>query len=223
MRVSQFQGVPGRLLSSLLSGALLLPAVMAVGVVAAPPAAADPIPIIAITKSGPAQVLVGDTATYTLSATNPPDPAPAPDPPVQVPQYNLSFRDVLPPGVVYVGPTNPASAGEPTIYTNNPGLPTETQTLVWSNVADLQINSSADISFVVRAEKDPLPVASTFINQADAYTNSDPRYVPKFDAKGHGACPAASPPVSRRRPRRPRPHRSHSLHHRQVQRAQPRG
>ena len=183
MRVFQFQGVPGRLLSSLLSVALVLPGAMVLGVVAAPPAAADPLPVIQITKAGPAQILVGDTATYTLTATNPPVTTTNP---VQVPQYNLSFRDVLPPGVVYVGPTTPSSAGQPDVFpeTLDPDDPDAFQTLVWSNIADLQINSSAEISFVVRAEKDPLPVSSTFTNQADAYTNSDARYVPKFDTEG---------------------------------------
>ena len=159
--------------------ALVLPAVMAVGVVAAPPApAADP--RSQLTKDGPAQVLVGSTATYQLTARNPTGAD-------QVTQYNLSFRDVLAPGVVYTGPTTPASAGEPTI-TTGPCVPvvvgTQCQTLVWRNVADLQLNSSASISFVVRAEKDPLPVSSTFVNTADAYTNADARYVPKFDAAG---------------------------------------
>ncbi len=183
MRVFQNSGVPARLLSSLLSLALVLPMVLVVGVIAALPAAADPLPVIQIAKAGPSQVLVGDTATYTLTATNPPVTATNP---VQVPQYNLSFRDVLPPGVVYVGPTTPSSAGEPDVFpeTLDPDDPDAFQTLVWSNVADLQLNSSAEISFVVRAEKDPLPVSSTFFNQADAYTNSDARYVPKFDANG---------------------------------------
>ena len=118
--------------------------------------------------------------------TRPPTRCGPPTPPGtgQVPQYNLSFRDVLPAGVVYEGPTTPSSAGEPTIVTNRlvPSDPTtEYQTLIWSNVADLQINSSASISFVVRALRDPKPVSSTFTNQAGAYTNADPRYVPKFD------------------------------------------
>ena len=168
-----------RWVSLVVTLALALPGSLAVGIAAAPPAqAADP--QIQLTKDGPAQVLVGSTATYTLTARNPSGAD-------QVTQYNLSFRDVLPPGVVYVGPTTPASAGTPTIYlnrlvANDPA--TEYQTLVWSNVADLQLNSSAGISFTVRAEKDPLPVSSTFTNRADAYTNADPRYVPKFGPNG---------------------------------------
>ena len=180
MGVFQVTGAPARLLSILLTLALALPAVVTLGVLAATPAAAAVPPEITITKDGPGQVLVGDTATYNLTATNPTGDG-------QVPQYNLSFRDVLPVGVVYEGPTTPSSAGAPTIYTNRlvPSDPTtEYQTLVWSNVADLQINSSADISFIVRALRDPKPVSSTFTNQAGAYTNEDPRYVPKFDANG---------------------------------------
>ena len=176
MRVFQLTGFM-RHVSVLLSLALALPAMVTLGVLKATPAAAAVPPEITITKDGPGQVLVGDTATYTLRATNPIGTG-------QVPQYNLSLRDVLPAGVVYEGPTTPSSAGEPVIVTNRlvPSDPTtEYQTLIWSNVADLQINSSASISFVVRALRDPKPVSSTFTNQAGAYTNADPRYVPKFD------------------------------------------
>ena len=86
-------------------------------------------------KQGPGSILVGDTAKYTLTAANPAGGD-------QVPQYNLSFRDVLPPGVTYVpGTTEPPRAGEPVIHTNrlDPDDPaTEYQTLVWRNVADLR-------------------------------------------------------------------------------------
>lgn len=156
--------------------ALVVPGIVAVGV--APAAAADP--IIQLTKQGPGQILVGDTATYTLTATNPGGTD-------QVPQYNLSFRDVLPPGVVYVGPTTPASAGTPTVFTNRlvaSDPASEYQTLVWPNAADLQVNSVAELSFIVRAARDPWPVSSSFPNVANAYTNADPRYVPKFDPNG---------------------------------------
>ncbi|MGB7979201.1 MAG: isopeptide-forming domain-containing fimbrial protein [Candidatus Nanopelagicales bacterium] len=167
-------GVSARLLSVLMSLALALPALVAAGALTAAPAGAAEPPVIAIAKDGPSQILVGDTATYTLTATNPSGTG-------QVPQYNLSFRDVLPKGVVYEGPTTPASAGDPTIITHPT---TGVQTLIWTNIADLQLNSSAGLDFVVKALEDPLPVASGFTNSADAYTHSDPRFVPKFDATG---------------------------------------
>ncbi|MCU0283470.1 MAG: DUF11 domain-containing protein [Candidatus Nanopelagicales bacterium] len=161
-----------------LVGALAIVAPGAV-VLGAVPAAAAP-PVIALAKAGPTQILVGDTATYTLTASNPSGAD-------QVPQYNLSFRDVLPPGVVYVGPTTPSGAGTPQVFTNRlvaSDPRSEYQTLVWSNVADLQVSSTSAISFTVRAARDPWPVSSSFPNVANAYTNADPRFVPKFDATG---------------------------------------
>ena len=68
-------------------------------------------PAIVLTKSAPAQVLYGDTATAKLSASN------------STGQwgYNLSFRDVLPAGASYVADsTSPGNAGQPTILTNRP-------------------------------------------------------------------------------------------------------
>ena len=53
-------GAPGRMLSSLLSVALVLPGVMVLGVVAAPPAAAAA--QLTLTKTSPATVLAGGEA-----------------------------------------------------------------------------------------------------------------------------------------------------------------
>lgn len=163
----------------LVAAALALPGSLGVGLVLAPPAFAAE-PTITLAKQGPSQILVGDTGTYTLTATNPTGPD-------QVTQFNTSFRDVLAPGLVYEGPTTPASAGSPTVITGAcepPVVDVQCQTLIWRNVADLQLGSEVAVSFVVRAETDPLPVSSSFINSASAYTNADPRYVPKFTASG---------------------------------------
>ena len=73
-------------------------------------------------------MLLGDPVPYTLTASNPAGNAPL---------YNVSFSDVLPAGFEYVGPTDPASAGEPTV-TTTPGGQT---LLVWNNVTDLQAAS----------------------------------------------------------------------------------
>ena len=84
-------------------------AMAALTIVAFPPAA-QAAAGITLGKSGPATVLADGTATYTLTAGNPASN------PTAAPEYNLSFRDVLPLGVTYVpGSTTPASAGAPRI------------------------------------------------------------------------------------------------------------
>ena len=80
---------------------------------------------VTLDKSAPGSVLLGDPVPYTLTASNPAG---------NDPLYNVSFSDVLPAGFEYVGPTTPASAGEPTVTQTSSG-----QTLlVWNNVTDLQ-------------------------------------------------------------------------------------
>ncbi len=108
---------------------------------AVPAAAADPPPAgITLDKKAPASVLLGDPVPYTLTASNPTGNAPL---------YNVSFSDVLPTGFEYVGPTDPLSAGEPTV-TTTPGGQT---LLVWNNVTDLQAASS----FTLKFEAKPIP------------------------------------------------------------------
>ena len=169
MRVFQFQGVPGRLLSSLLAVALVLPAVMVMGVVGAPPAAAAA--GLTLTKSAPASALVGTDVTYTLTVTNP----------GADPLYNVSFRDLLPVGMTYKSGSSGAVAGEPTVTVT--GTPAR-QVLVWPNVADLQPNSTVTFTFTATPDASKLPVGASVTNDAQAYGNTDPRTVPKFDASG---------------------------------------
>ena len=178
MRVFQFQGVPGRLLSSLVAVALVLPAVMVVGVVAAPPAAAAA--GLTLTKSAPESALVGTDVTYTLTVTN---TGVAGDPPL----YNISFRDVLPVGMTYAS-TSTAAAGEPKIATNGTA-PNQSQTVIWSNVADVQPGSSFTLTFKAAADATRLPVGETVNNNGEAYGGTDPRAVPKFDAQGNPPSP----------------------------------
>jgi len=86
-------------------------------------------PGISLNKSAPADVLVGGSVDYTLTASN---PSANPD---AVPEYNVTFRDVLPVGVTYDGgSTTPTGYGEPRVITDSD---TGQQTLIWSNVADL--------------------------------------------------------------------------------------
>ena len=145
-------------------------------VVIAPPLPAFAAAGITLGKSGPATVLAGAPAAYTLTAANPSANATA------APEYNLSFRDVLPVGTTYVGgSTTPASAGEPTIATNPA---TGQQTLVWRNVSDLQIGDSLVLGFSAATDPAVLPVGATFLNNASAYAHSDPRRIPAFSAAG---------------------------------------
>ncbi len=157
--------------------ALAAAAVLSVSiVVVAPPLPAFAAAGITLGKSGPATVLAGSPAAFTLTAANPSSN------PTAVPEYNLGLRDVLPVGTTYVGgSTTPTSAGEPTISTN---LVTGQQTLVWSNVSDLQVGDSIALVFSAATAPAVLPVGATFTNDASAYANSDPRRIPSFSGTG---------------------------------------
>src|SRR5665647_1996353 len=73
----------------------------------APPAAAAG-PGIHLAKSGDSQVLAGESASFTLTVSNPASN------PGAAPEYNTSFRDVLPIGVTYQpGSTSPVDVGDP--------------------------------------------------------------------------------------------------------------
>ncbi len=121
-------------------------------------------------------MLVGGTVRYTLTASN---PASNPD---AVPEFNVSARDVLPVGVTYnPGSSTPVGFGEPQVITDPD---TGQQTLIWSNVADIAPGSTGSLSFSATLSAATFPVGSEAINNADVYTNSDPRVVPKFTATG---------------------------------------
>src|SRR6185437_5128523 len=130
-------------------------------------------PAITVGKQAPASVLAGQSIGFTLTASNPAVAG-------AQPEYNVSFRDVLPSGLTYIaGSTSPADAGDPTIYTN-----AGVQTLVWSDVADLQIASSASLHFTAAVNSSTLPVGSVLRNTANGYASTAPRTVPGFDGTG---------------------------------------
>ncbi len=134
------------------------------------------VPAIQLTKSAPADVLVGGEATYRLTANN------SSTNPTAVIEYNLSFRDVLPVGVTYVvGSTSPASLGEPSVFTN---ATTGQQTVVWTNVSDLAVNADLQLTFKGKFSGTALPVGSSVVNNANLYAHSNPRFVPRFDSAG---------------------------------------
>ncbi|MFZ2501925.1 MAG: isopeptide-forming domain-containing fimbrial protein [Nocardioides sp.] len=133
-------------------------------------------------KRAPDNELAGSNITYTLTATNPAIAGAAPE-------YNISFRDELPIGVLYVaGSTSPASMGEPRIYTAADGH----QTLVWDNVVDLPIGADQQLTFTVDPDDTRYPVGSTVTNTASVYGHTDPRLVPRFDTAGRYVTGSAS-------------------------------
>ncbi len=137
---------------------------------AASPAAADA--GITLDKKAPGSVLLGDPVPYTLTASNPAG---------NDSLYNVSFSDILPAGFEYVGPTDPASAGEPTI-TTTPGGQT---LLVWNNVTDLQAASSFTLKFEAEL-KAPVPTTIVPVDTNTAYVagSINERKVPKFNSNG---------------------------------------
>ena len=129
----------------------------------------------------PATALYGTPATVSLTATET----------NAVTGYNLSIEDVLPAGVSYVpATTTPGTIGDPEVLTNEPSA--GKTTLIWSNVSDLQPNSSFVLGFQLQGAIDTtVPTPSTILypgdsysDSATAYIQSDPRLVPQFSATG---------------------------------------
>ena len=90
--------------------------------------------------------------------------------------FNASFNDVLPAGVSYVpGSSNP----EPTVIVPGDG----TTVLVWSNVADSLAGTTVTIDFEIAADITAydLTTVDMVANSANAYVNSNPRLLPRFD------------------------------------------
>ena len=66
------------------------------------------------------------------------------------------------------------------------------QTIIWSNVTDLQPGSTTTLTFRATVDTTLLPVGSSFRNTGYVYGSTDPRQVPKFNADG---TPVTSPTV----------------------------
>jgi uncharacterized repeat protein (TIGR01451 family)/fimbrial isopeptide formation D2 family protein len=149
-------------------GTLMLLAVAVVAGFAAPSALAAP--NITLDKQAPDRVLFGEDSPVTLTAANPTG---------QPYGYNLSFRDVLPAGVSYVPGSAPVA---PLIIPNAPAA--GQTTLIFENVSDLSPGSSYSLGYQVRHNTGVLGVGDSYTNQAGAYINDDPRFVPDFAANG---------------------------------------
>ncbi len=130
-------------------------------------AAAAGTPNIALTKSVPRRVLLGEPQTVTLTAENPAAPR----------GYNLSFRDVLPPHVNYAGGAEVA----PKIIKDKE---TGKTTLIFENVSDLSPKSQYTLSFQVEPEVAFFTAGSEIEDEAGAYISEKARYKPKFSAAG---------------------------------------
>ncbi len=104
-----------------------------------------------------------------LTATLPAGPTPG---------YDVSFRDVLPPGVSYV-PGSAAPGPEPTVLAG-PGA----TTLLWRSVADLAVGGTVALAFRVGAAPASFEVGDLVTGAAQAFAGSDPQDPPAFTAAG---------------------------------------
>jgi uncharacterized repeat protein (TIGR01451 family)/fimbrial isopeptide formation D2 family protein len=138
-------------------------------------------PGISLTKSQPAQALYNTPIKVTLTASQPASPPGAPES-----GFNLSFRDVLAPGVSYVGGSSPVApqqiADQPA-----PGY----TTLIFSNVADLAPSSDYALSYSIQYSSVDFDAGDSVTTgiaaapaAAGAYVNCDPRRVPRFAGTG---------------------------------------
>ncbi|WP_426243307.1 hypothetical protein [Nocardioides sp. LHG3406-4] len=153
------------------SGTLATLVVASTLAVLAPASPAFAAESLTVTKSASDSILIGTPVSIELTATNDGD----------APEFNLTFRDELPPGVTYQpGSTVPAAAGEPRVITAGDGR----QTLLWENVSDLPLGGVQSVRFQALPDPDDYPVGSTFSNVGEGYANSDARTLPRFDAAG---------------------------------------
>ena len=130
----------------------------------APVAEAAGTPDISLSKSMDGETLFGDTTSVTLTASNS----------TGTDGYNLSFNDVLPPGVSWAGgdaPTTTIADAPAAGFT----------TVIWENVSDLPPGSSYTMSYTISHSTVTYAVGDSFTNSAGAYVNTDPRFVPDFD------------------------------------------
>ena len=146
---------------------------LVVGITTSPAQAAPPLSLTA--KLDPS-VLAGDPVKVALDATNA----------GTVDYFNASFRYELPQGVTYrpgtaVGPNGTALPDPKIIVATDTAPPGIHQILIFDNVADIPAGLIATVAFSLDTT---LPVGTTIEGAASVYTNTDPRFVAKFDAFG---------------------------------------
>jgi uncharacterized repeat protein (TIGR01451 family) len=100
--------------------------------------------------------------------------------------YNLSYRVVLPKGVSYQG----GSPVPPTVVEDQPA--NEETTLIFSNVADLSPSSHKELGFDLGYDQATWHAGDVIPVRAQAFINTDPRFVPKFSPAGQPEGPSAT-------------------------------
>ena len=129
------------------------------------PALAAGTPDVQLSRSVAESTLYGAPVEVTLEATQTSGPN----------GYNLSFSDVLP-----AGATVSASSTPPT---SQIALPDGSTRLVWSNVADLLTGATVQLTYSYTYRVQDYRVGDALSATAEAYANSDPRRVPRFDPR----------------------------------------
>lgn len=146
--------------SLLVAGIVLLPP--------SPAARAAGSPDVQLTRTVAPATLYGDEVTVTLSAIQ----SSGPD------GFNLTFTDILPPGATLV---SSSLGGQPVPVSRTVVLPNGSSKLIWSNVADLLAGARVDFTWTFSYDTGLDDVGSTFAGTAEAFVNSDPRRLPRFD------------------------------------------
>ncbi|MEO0491864.1 MAG: SdrD B-like domain-containing protein [Actinomycetota bacterium] len=138
---------------------------------------ADPVPVAAgddgsldLAFGGPSEILLGETATYSLAATNNGGGGDL---------YNLSWQLILPAGAAVTA----SDLGEPTIEVADSPAAGQT-TLVWTNIEDLQVNVTKSHEVTVSYAHPTWDVAGIPSITAGAFASGDARQVPDFNADG---------------------------------------
>ncbi len=147
---------------------LALCAVLGLGLFTVSTAQAAGTPNLALSANA-GSPLYGETGTVSMTAS-----LPAGEPK----GYNLSFRVVLPAGISYDG----GAAYAPQVINDAPA-PGKT-TLIFSNISDLVANSQQAIDFDVKHAVASYEVGVDYGITYEAFVNTDPRILPKFDALG---------------------------------------
>ncbi len=141
------------------------------------PASSDAAPIkegtpaIELTKTQPAQALIGTQQEVELTASNPVGPNRG---------YNQSFRDILPKGVAYV----PGSASVAPIVIGDPTK--EPTTLIFENASDLSTKSEFTLGFKVEPLAAVFQITGEHVweDNAEAFVGEHARLKPTFEPDG---------------------------------------